>query len=86
MIEEFGAMQIGSGLQCVAPDCVVENTAMLLRPIDPEADFPQVLELINRFEPEPLSLAAALRWYHRQQPGRIIFVVVAVDAQDRVIG
>jgi GNAT superfamily N-acetyltransferase len=45
-----------------------------------------VLELINRFEPEPLSLAAALRWYRREQPGRIIFVAVAADAQDRVIG
>jgi GNAT superfamily N-acetyltransferase len=57
-----------------------------LRLLQPEADFPQVLELINQFEPEPLSLSASLRWYHRQQPGRVLCAMVATDAQEQVIG
>ena len=59
---------------------------MPIRPIQPESDFPKVLELINSFEPEPLSLDATLRWYERKQPGRIIHAVVATDTQDRVMG
>jgi hypothetical protein len=45
---------------------------MPIRQIQPEADFPKVLELFNSFELEPLSLTAALPWYHRTQPGKYL--------------
>lgn len=59
---------------------------MPIRPLQPDSDFPKVLELINSFEPEPLSLAAALRWYERKLPGRIIHAIVATNAQNQVVG
>ena len=59
---------------------------MDIRALQPETDFPKVLELINCFEPEPLSLKTTLNWYQRQQPGRIIHVMVAADGQDQVVG
>ncbi len=59
---------------------------MPIRLLEPESDFPQVLELLNSCGPEPLSMTALLRWYQRAQPGRSIFVFVAADALDRVIG
>jgi GNAT superfamily N-acetyltransferase len=59
---------------------------MQIRALQPEADFPQVLELLNSFEPLPLNLTDVLRWYQRQQPGRFIHTLVASDADDRVVG
>jgi GNAT superfamily N-acetyltransferase len=59
---------------------------MPIRPIQPEADFPKVLELVNCFEPEPLSRTALLRWYQRELPGRIMRAMVATDEQDQVVG
>jgi len=59
---------------------------MLIRPLQPETDLQKVVDLVNRFEPEPLSLAAVRRWFERQQPGRRVHAIVATDAQQDVIG
>jgi GNAT superfamily N-acetyltransferase len=59
---------------------------MPIRPIRPESDFPKVLELVNSFEPEPLSLTALLEWFRRELPGRVMHATVATDAQDQVVG
>jgi GNAT superfamily N-acetyltransferase len=66
--------------------CTNPKSSMPIRSIQPEADFPKVLELYESFEPEPLSLNAVLRWYWRVAPGRVIHVTIATDAQDQIVG
>lgn len=59
---------------------------MIIRPVQPQTDLPRIVELVNTYEPEPISLAPVQRWCERVAPGRIIHMIVALDTQEKISG
>jgi GNAT superfamily N-acetyltransferase len=59
---------------------------MQIRPVDPRTDLPRIVELVNTYEPEPISLGPVQRWCERLTPGRVIHLLAAIAEQRKIIG
>ncbi|MBA2680654.1 MAG: GNAT family N-acetyltransferase [Ktedonobacteraceae bacterium] len=62
------------------------TSAVKLRPVDPQTDFPHMAELYNTFEPEPLTAEELGRWVQQASPARIHQRVAALDEQGQLVG
>lgn len=56
-----------------------------LRPVD-AADFPRLAEIHNRLYPDPMTAEDLQRAKERSHPEAILHEMVAVDAQQHVLG
>jgi GNAT superfamily N-acetyltransferase len=59
---------------------------MPVRLIDPTTDFPAIVDLLNTYQSEPVSVNQFAGWYARMPPGRLIRRMVATNADGQVIG
>ena len=57
-----------------------------LRPLNPEADFPRLAQLMNTVEPEPIMAQILHEWLISAPSDRIRWRVTAVDKQEYVVG
>lgn len=59
---------------------------MNIRPARSETDIPGITAVVNAFESPPVPLEIVQEWFTQTAPGRITQRLVAVDANDAVIG
>lgn len=59
---------------------------MNIRPARSETDIPGIAAVVNAFESPPVPLEIVQEWFTQTAPGRITQRLVAVDANDAVIG
>lgn len=60
--------------------------AIQLRPVNPQTDFPRMVELMSLTEPEPITVEDMQRWLEQASPERIQQRTAALDEQNYLVG